>query len=1078
MKTLLLIFFALAAALLAACGDNLPPEVITAEKLLPDKIDFNLHVRPILSDRCFACHGPDKNARKGKFRLDTEEGAFQAFDSLGKHFPIVPGDINRSWVIQRMIAKDPEYQMPPPESNLTVSPEEIATIAKWIRQGAKWKRHWAFIPPEKHPLPTVRQTSWPINDIDFFVLARLEKEGLSPSPPADKETLLRRVSLDLTGLPPTIPEIENFLADDSPDAYEKVVNRLLASPHYGEQMAVHWLDLSRYADTHGYQADYYRPHWPWRDWVIRALNANMPYDQFVTWQLAGDLLPNPSPEQIMATGFNRNHAQNAEGGIVQEEFRVEYVADRTQTFATAFLGLTMQCARCHDHKYDPLSQKEFYGLFSFFNNVAEAGQITWNVGDMPGPVLLLTDTEKQAQLDFIRRQIGQQEEKIAAYKKTRRKDFEEEGDPKKPMVIPATPKGLVAFFPLENASNAKIANTANPSLSGKIIDPITDKIAEEPPVIVTGKNGKGLKLNGDNALAFPGVGRFSRYQAFSVGLWVNVPAQLKEGVIFHGNKGADLYTFKGYQVSVENKRLDVRLAHDFPWNAIHFLSEEDIPREQWVHLMLTYDGSSKASGVNLYLNGRKMTMETVRDNLIKDMVFHPQQPGGGYIDTYLKVGARWRSRGLAEGLADEIAVFDRELTPLEVEVFSTTKTPESGNRPGPNPEDLLEYFLRTQDSTYSALLDSLTLLRQKEVMEVEALKELMVMDEMEKPRQTFLLERGAYDAPAEPVSPLTPAAVKVFEEKRKDRLGLAQWLFDPQNPLPARVTVNRYWQLFFGRGIVATTEDFGSQGKLPTHPELLDELAREFVATGWDVKALHKKIVMSATYRQTSKAAATLMEQDPDNELLARGPKSRLTAEMLRDQVLFASGLLVPKIGGPPVNPYQPAGLWDFNRMGGDYAQSHGEDLYRRSLYTFWKRTIPPPAMNTFDAPNRSYCVVRRQKTTTPLQALVLMNDPQFLEAARVLASTVLQTTPNPSEAISQVFRRLTSRKPSEKEQALLEEQFDKSLRKYRDNPPKTEGILHIGEFPADTLSDKFTLAAMTVVTTTIMNFDAAQMER
>ncbi|MEZ4776235.1 MAG: DUF1553 domain-containing protein [Bacteroidia bacterium] len=1079
MKYLLLAFFTLLTALFYSCGQPLPADVVSAEKSLPDKIDFNLHVRPILSDRCFACHGPDKNSRKADLRLDTEEGAFAALDSLNTHFPIVPGDVGRSMVVQRMVSTDPEFQMPPPESNLTVTPEEVATIAKWIRQGAKWKNHWAFIPPEKHPIPSVKNTAWPVNEIDRFVLAKLEKENIQPSPQADKETLLRRITFDLTGLPPTVAEIDAFLADDSPEAYEKVVDRLFASPRYGEQMAVEWLDLARYADTHGYQADYYRPHWPWRDWVIRSLNANMPYDQFVSWQLAGDLFPNPSREQLLATGFNRNHAQNAEGGIVQEEFRVEYVADRTQTFATAFLGLTMQCARCHDHKYDPISQKEFYGLFSFFNNVPEAGQITWNTSDMPGPVMLLADQEKEDQIAFIRRQVTQQEEAIATYKQNQLAMFEKWFDREKPVSIPAAPKGQMAEFPLENATNERIPNKINPSLPGKITDPVTDRIAIEPVITVKGKHGNGLKLSGDNALTFPGVGRFSRSEPFSVGLWVNIPAELKEGVIFHGNKGAALYTFKGYQVSVENHRLDVRLAHDFPSNAIQLLSKTDFPRNQWFHLMLTYDGSSRAAGVKLYLDGQEMPMETTRDHLVKDIVFHPSTPGGGYIDTYLKVGARWRSRGLSNGSVDDIAVFGRALSPAEIRALYEGKPQVFTTYNEETKPALFEYFLQNHDPGYQTMADSLARIRRKEVQAVEEVQEIMVMGEMNPPRQTYLLARGAYDAHTDSLLPHTPAAIKAFDPKEApNRLGLAKWLFDPQNPLPARVTVNRYWQLFFGRGIVVTAEDFGSQGKLPSHPELLDWLAREFMDSGWDIKAIQRKMVMSATYRQQSHADEILREKDPDNLLLARGPKSRLTAEMLRDQALAASGLLTDKMGGPPVRPYQPDGLWDFNRMAGGYQQSHGEDLYRRSLYTFLKRTIPPPLMNTFDAPNRSYCVVRRQKTTTPLQALVLMNDPQFLEPARVLAAKVLHENPVPTEAISAAFRRLTSRKPSEKELALLKDMFDKNLMKYRQNPQKAEGLLQTGEFPADSLSEQEAIAAMTLVTTTIMNFDASQMER
>lgn len=1060
---------------LSGCGPSLPQQVADAYEVIPEKIDFNIHVRPILSDRCFACHGPDKNSRKANLRLDTEEGAFSAFDSLGQLIPFIAGDIDHSIAFQRMISDDPEYQMPPPESNLTLEPAEIAIIARWIDQGAKWKDHWAFIPPHKSPLPSVKNPDRVKNEIDQFVLARLESEGLTPAQEADRETLIRRVSFDLTGLPPTIEEIDDFLADESPEAWEKVIDRLLASGHFGEHLAVEWMDVARYADTHGYQADYFRPHWPWRDWVIEAFNRNMPYNEFITWQLAGDLLPNPTKEQILATGFNRNHAQNAEGGIVQEEFRVEYVADRAQTFSTAFLGLTMQCARCHDHKYDPISQKEFYGLFSFFNNVAEAGQITWNTSDMPGPILLLTDEEKDRQIAFLRSQIGGQEKEMESYPNDNRalaENYRKDG--------PGNIKvhGLIAHYPLESPDVKKITNKLSRIGTGQVVDPVSNRISEDPLVKVKGVSGQALQLDGDMALAFPGVGRFMRSQPFTIGLWAHIPDSLDEGVIFHGNKGAALYTFKGYQVSVENDRFDVRLAHDFPYNAIHLLSNSSVPRNEWIHLTLTYDGSSKAAGVRLFVNGKPLDMEVRRDNLVKDMVFHPVKPGGGYIETYLKVGARWRSRGFTGGKVDEIQVFDRELSQAEVKMVSNQKL--TADARDFSKKELDEYYWKAIDDGYQRLADTLETYRTRELLAVEEVMEIMVMDDMKEPRQAYLLERGAYDAPSEEVSAGTPESVLPFtNDYSYDRKGLADWLFDPENPLPARVTVNRFWQRFFGRGIVATAEDFGSQGKLPSHPELLDWLAVDFMANGWDVKYILKKIAMSATYRQSSRTDGDLLERDPDNILLARGPSGRLSAEMLRDHVLAGSGLLVRKLGGPPVKPYQPDGLWDFNRMGGGYQQSEGEDLYRRSCYTYWKRTIPPPAMNILDAPTRAYCVVERQKTTTPLQALVLMNDPQFLEAARKLAERMIREGGETEEGrITIGFRLLTGKSPDKQELMMLKELLAENKEKYQLSPESAAGLLAAGESPVDESLNKEEIAAYTVIATTIMNFDGTLLKR
>ena len=1048
---------------------------------IPDKIDFNLHVRPILSDRCYSCHGPDKNSRKGDLRLDTREGLFEANQERGQLPPVTPKNLKKSELYHRIISHDPDYQMPTPESNLSISVDEIAILEKWIEDGAEWKPHWAFIPPEKPNLPKTRQKDWPQNEIDHFILAKLEQAGISPSEPADKATLLRRLSLDLTGLPPSLEEIDAFLTDSSEDAYEKAVDRLLDSPHYGENMTVEWLDLSRYADTHGYQADYYRPHWYWRDWVIKAFNGNMPFDEFVTWQLAGDLMPNASKEQILATGFNRNHAQNAEGGIVEEEYRVEYVADRTQTLGTAFLGLTLQCARCHDHKYDPISQKEFYQLFAFFNNVAESGQITWHMPDLPGPTLLLPDEEVEAQLTFIE-QLGQQQEKeLETIKESQKEDFQRWLKSFNP-VLPKKTKGMIAHFSLDKVRNEKVPNLVVNGKTGQIIDPLNGKLPDEAPNQVKGIKGNGLKLKGDVALSFPGLGRFGRSTPFSIGLWVKIPADLEKGVIFHSNKGSALYTYKGYQVSVENGRFDVRLAHDFPSNSIHLLSEQEVPREKWVHITLAYDGSSKANGTNFYLDGNLLKMKINRDHLTRDIVFHPQNPGDKPpVNTHLKVGARWRGKGFTNGSVDEIMVFDRALTAIEVNqlaggsTWKELKSKSSEQLLATEKQLLWDYYLANHSPAFQKELEELEGIRKEYATTIDRIPHAMVIAEMQTPRPTFVLERGAYDEHGEEVEPGTPEMVKAFsKEFVPNRLGMAEWLFAPDNPLPARVTVNRFWQHYFGQGIVSTTEDFGSQGALPTHPLLLDWLALEFMESGWDVKHMQKLIVMSATYRQSSKADSVMLEMDFENKLLARGPKSRLSAEDLRDLVLSASGLLVKKIGGPSVKPYQPEGLWGFNQMSGRYQQDEGEGLYRRSLYTFWKRTIPPPSMNIFDAPTRAYCVVKREKTATPLQALVLLNDPQFLEASRVMAQMLTQKEElTAEERIVQASRLLTGNSPSVKQKQLLLTQYKEAESLFAQKPQKIQDLLSVGEYPNDPSVDQTKLAALMTVVTTIMNFEA-----
>jgi len=1046
---------------------------------LPETIDYNFHVQPILSDRCYRCHGPDENARKSDLRLDTRAGLFgEKGSSTG---PVRPGKLNKSEVFNRIISDDPEYMMPPPDSKLSLEDEEVAMLAKWIQQGAEWKPHWSFIPPQRPLVPAVEQNDWPVNQIDNFILASLQREGLRPAGEANKETLIRRVTLDLTGLPPTLEEIDDFLGDNAPNSYEKLVDRLLLSPQYGENMAVDWLDLSRYADTHGYQSDFYRPHWPWRDWVIKSLNRNMPYDKFVTWQLAGDLLPSPSSEQILATGFNRNHAQNNEGGIVEEEFRVEYVADRTQTFGTAFLGLTMQCARCHDHKYDPITQKEFYQLFSFFNNVAESGQTTFYQPDMPGPTLLLPDEELKEQISYIKKLTKDKEQEITQYKRTQYDSFRKSAEIPK---VKDKVNGMVAHFTLDQVQNNRIPNGVQGGRPGKIIDPVYNRLSQVPPNVVAGKVNNGLLLSGDDALSFPGVGKYSRADPFSVGMWVWIPDGLTNGVILHSNKGSALYTYKGYQVSVEENLFDVRLAHNFPYNSIHLLSSAKVPRNKWIHLALTYDGSSQALGTRLYVDGEKLEMAVHRDNLYKDMVFHPENgKDKSPIETHLKIGARWRGKGFTNGMVDEVKVFDRELTKIEIDLIAGKDISYNELEWSALVEDqrqqLFDYQIITDEKFASKQRDLKNFRMQSNLLE-EPIFEVMVMDEMPEPRQAFVLARGAYDQQLEPVNPGTPLSVLSYEDNfEPDRMGLARWLFDPDNPLPARVTVNRFWQHYFGIGLVKTVDDFGSQGERPSHPRLLDWLAVEFVESGWDIKHLQKLLVMSASYRQSSFADSASLQRDVENILISRGPSSRLSAESLRDLVLAASGLLVTRVGGPSVKPYQPDGLWAYNSFSGKYQQDHGDNLYRRSLYTFWKRTNPPPSMNIFDAPSRAYCVVKREKTATPLQALVLMNDPQFLEASRVLGQRVLLKGGDSIESkINYGYRLLTGRIPDSNEMKLLIEYYLDAIKTMEGDQDKALAISSMGEYPVNQNLNQSQLAAYTEIMSTIMNFDATTMKR
>ena len=754
---------------LSSCQENKVNEQQQEDKItssglsdyVPEVVDFNLHIRPLLSDRCFACHGPDVNKRQSGYRLDVEEDAFLALKDKPNVFGIIKHDTKNSEVIKRINSEDPDEVMPPPASNLTLSAKEKQLISKWISQGAQWKKHWSFIPAEKALVPETGLNTWAQNEIDHFTAAKMEEKGFSPSEKATKERLIRRASFDLTGLPPSDDLRKSFMSDKTGNAFEKAIDQLMALPAYGEHMTTAWLDLSRYSDSHGYQDDLERIMWPWRDWVIKAYNDNMSYKTFVTWQLAGDLLPNPTKEQILATGFNRNHKITQEGGVISEEYRTEYVSDRTNTFGKALLGLTLECAKCHDHKYDPLTQEEYYSVYAFFNSVPEKGRI--NYGEIPEPKIKITDKDLSGILNFV------------------------------------------------NASN-----------------------------------------------------------------------------------------FKGEDLSV------------------------------------------------------------------------------------------------------------------------------------------------------------------------------MVMGDSTKPRPTYILTRGQYDQPGDEVNPNTPSAVRPFgNQLSKDRLGLAKWLFAEDHPLTSRVAVNRMWMSFFGKGLVASVSDFGNQGSFPSHPELLDYLAKTFMDSDWNVQALQKKILLSATYQQSSKITEEMLEIDPENTWLSRGPRYRMTFEMIRDNILAVSGLLNKEIGGPSVKPYQPDGLWAETASGQgltNYIRDDGAALYRRSLYTFWKRTVPPPAMLTFDAASRDLCEVIRQKTNTPLQALVMMNDPQVLEASRVLAYTVIKSTKDQNEGIALSFEKILGRAPSIEETSILNDFFTSELNRFSSAPETAKIYLNVGEYEQEIETPE--AAAYMSLINTIFNLD------
>ncbi len=1037
---------------------------------LPEQIDFNFHIRPILADRCFKCHGPDENTREANLRLDLEEHAFAPLDTSGERFAIVPGDVHKSELISRINSEDPADIMPPLNSKLELSDDEKEMLKRWIAQGAEWKAHWSFIPPQEVVIPEISQPDWPRNPVDHFILRRLDQAGLRPAPEANKEKLIRRLSFDLRGLPPSLEEIDAFLADESPDAYAKVVDKFLSGSDFGERLALEWLDVARYADSHGYQDDIERSMWPWRDWVIQAFNRNMPYDQFVIWQLAGDLMPDASYEQILATGFNRNHKITQEVGVIDEEYRVEYVLDRVNTFSTAFLGLTVACAQCHDHKFDPISQKEYYSLFSFFNHVPEKGRVEYNV-EVAEPSLPLPEEKVEEHRNYIRRLVTDQQRKVNAYEDAQagHESVTENLTVASTAMSTDAPLGLNAYYPMDYIGNNSVYEVARGGRKGRVVHGL---------VPIPGKFSGGLEFSGNNYLDLGAAARVHFHRPFSVSFWIySIHGGIRGPVITAYRESKNKQPV--FELSVNgDKTLRLILRGRGPESAIAVKTREEIPPDHWGQVTVTYDGSGRAEGVKFFLDGELLEGIVLQDDLIGSAGRQQLLLIGGYDR---KNPEEFVTNGLRSARLDELMFFERNLSSEAVQHLVSynplqellTKT----NRNESETKRLFYHQLHHADEQYRQLTTRLGEYKIRQVRaEAVGLKPTMIMADMDTLRPTYILERGQYNAPTERVTAGTPKYILPFPaDYPKNRLGLAQWLFDEKNPLTARVAVNRYWQMIFGRGLVATPEDFGSQGDLPSHPELLDWLAREFRQSDWNVKHLLKTLVMSATYRQSVALTPELEEKDPDNVLLARGPQLRLPAEIIRDHALAISGLLSRKVGGPSVKPYQPKGLWlqaaSGNQPLRNYIQGHDEDLYRKSMYTFWKRTVPPPSMITFDAATREQCSVRRQNTNTPMQALVLLNDPQFVEASRLIAVRMLvEGGENPEERIRFAFRLATSRAPGDEELALLNELLDSEMAAFEQAPDKAQVFLEIGEFPINPQLDLTELAAYTTVANAILN--------
>ncbi len=989
------------------------------------KLDFNRDIRPILSDACFACHGPDAKQRKANLRLDEREAAV-------KQGSLIPGKSAESEVYLRLISPEKGKQMPPPKSGKKLTAEQIAILKRWIDEGASYAAHWAYVVPKRPHLPQVKQTAWPRNPIDRFILARLEAEGLAPTEEADKTTLLRRVTLDLTGLPPTPDEVDAFLADTSANAYEKVVDRLLKSPRYGEHMARYWLDLARFGDTHGMHLDNYREMWPYRDWVIRAFNDNLPYDRFVTLQLAGDLVPNPTTDDLIATGFNRAHVTTSEGGSITEEVHIRNVSDRVETTGTVMLGLTIGCAKCHDHKYDPITMKDFYSLSAYFNSL-EGSPLDGNAARHPPTLKVPTPKQQEA--------LKQAEQRLAEAKKE-----------------------------LETKAATLVYD-------GKLDDNEVEKPKHGEFVWIDDEAPKGVKLEGTWTFVEQPVHSGKRSMKQTAG-------QFNQFFFTGANPGLKLGAndklFAWVYLDPTNPPKQIMLQwHSDTWrhraywgdNLIDFGADKTDERRQfgplpevgkWVKLEVPIGRVGLKPGMTI--TGWAFTQ--YGGTVFYDRAgLHTAVPQAGSTYETLSAWVRVQRATKGAGLPSEIQAI--------VNVDKEKRSPEQTKK-------LTDYFVQHAWSKSRELLAPL----QERVKQLEAERNKLdeaipvtyIYREMATPVQAYILKRGEYDQRGEPVGRATIDFLAAGK-KPANRLELAQWLLAEENPLPARVAVNRFWQQLFGQGLVKTSEDFGVQGETPSHPELLDWLAVEFRESGWDVKRLMKSMVMSATYRQSAKVTKEKLTRDPANRLLARGPRHRLDAEMLRDQALAVSGLLVEKLGGPSVKPPQPPGLWRAVAFVGsntmNFVADKGPDkVHRRSLYTFWKRTAPPPQMSTFDAPSREACVARRERTNTPLQALLLLNDPQYVECARGLAQRVLREKKSEQERLIYLFRLATCRMPTAKEQAELRGTLADLLASYRADPEAAKKLLAIGEHPVAKELPSDELAAWTLLASTVLNLD------
>lgn len=1007
-----------------------------------DWVEFNRDVRPILSNHCFTCHGHDSTTREADLRLDKEESALGKLSS-GKT-AIVAGEPEESELLRRVLTKETGLRMPPAEVRKPLSSAQITVLKKWIEQGAEYQPHWAFVPPRRPELPTVENQEWPGNEIDRFVLARLEKEQFQPSAEASPDTLIRRVFFDLTGLPPTLEDVARFRAD----GYEKTVDRLLASSHFGERMAVDWLDAARYADTNGYFGDTPREMWLWRDWVINAFNANMPFDQFTIEQIAGDLIPKATIQQRIATGFNRNHMSNNETGIIEEEYRVEYVIDRLDTTMTTWLGLTVGCAQCHDHKYDPITQREFYELFAFFNTVQERGLL---IGNNAPPVISVPTQEQETQLA---KATASRTAAERAYETLRLKTAKR--------IVEWEQSALATLQPAPTD-----AILLREPFDGTLVDDV--KTTGTLPTFKSGVLDQAAVFDGTQYVTAD-LHQFRADGPWTIGFWLKPDGQLS-GIL--SKIGSDDQR-RGFEVLWSKGRLTAHLINRWNLSAIEVSTKAKMRADRWQHVAITYDGSRKARGLTFFIDGAPVPLEIMSDSL--DGSIETSEP--------LKIGRRDAELGLY-GSLDELLLLQETVSEESIAGWAVGErirgillTPQD-ERASVQKQILFDHFLDHHGSPETRQLrDRVQILRNDERVARDAIPTTLVMAEQEQPRKTFVLVRGQYDKPSEQVEPGVPASLSAWPEAApRNRLGLADWLVAKENPLTARVAVNRFWKQCFGYGLVRSMNDFGTQGELPTHPELLDFLAAEFRDNGWDMKELLRLIVTSRTYRQSSQFQRVNGEIfDPENRLLSRGPSFRLPMEMIRDQALVASGLLVDTIGGPSVKPYQPPGLWREVSYNGEqrYVPDTGTSLWRRSIYTFIKRQAPPPSLLLLDGPTREKCTIDRAETNTPLQALLLLNDEIYLEAARRLAQKVLIEKDNDDQRLRLLWRKILTRDSTSHELRVLRGLLDRQRKRFESDPAAAQNVLAVGESEVHSHLNRRELAAWAIVAHTVLNLDEA----